>query len=446
MAKESVSQRGVKLRLENQRWIHDVERRRKRRVVKAKINNQEKDAENKSKRYRSKPLGLMAGKSHEVLVRDSVIAGKVIVPRSFSVHHNPRDTLLSIFRIAKYARQNKGSLRVNIDLSRVTEMDLAADSLLAIVLKEIKNESFGLRKVSIRGSFPRQQELQREMEEVGTVKVLMSDRGKDNVEFSLKGDVKVFRHRQASLEPTRTIDASDSVEAVTEKFSDHVNNCLNTINKELTANGRRNLCDYVGELLTNAQDHAGMTDWTIVGYLDVATKLFKVVVVNFGSSIEETFTALEDGYTRDQVYGYVQRHKDAAFRKYRMREGALYTVAALQGKVSSKNFDESGTRGQGTIAMMEFFQRISDACSDEGTGDPEMVLVSGDTHIRFHRKYKMKKDEATGREIIAFNKENSTSELPDGELVRTMVGASFPGTLISINFPLSGKLQIREIE
>ncbi|AWH48096.1 hypothetical protein C1925_02420 [Stenotrophomonas sp. SAU14A_NAIMI4_5] len=96
--------------------------------------------------------------------------------------------------------------------------------------------------------------------------------------------------------------------------------------------------------------------------------------------------------------------------------------------------------------MMEFFQRISDACSDEGTGDPEMVLVSGDTHIRFHRKYKMKKDEATGREIIAFNKENSTSELPDGELVRTMVGASFPGTLISINFPLSGKLQIREIE
>lgn len=397
-------------------------------------------------KYTSLPLRLMAAQSAEALPRDAAQAGRLRAPKNFSLQHNPQETLRALFRLAKYAKTARDRLRIYVDLYNVRTMDLAADSLLAILLKEIKNECFGVRKASIRGVFPASDELQKEMEEVGTVRVLLAEQNKDNIEVDFSESAKTFRHRETGVEISRTLDASDSVETVTRKFADHVNGCLLTIGYELNDLGRRNLCDYIGEVLTNAQEHAGIKDWTIVGYLHTDSRKFKVAVINFGKSIEATFAALdEDSYAWKQVKYYVGRHEKKA-ASAGLSPGTLMAVAALQERVSSKNIDKSGTRGQGTVTMIEFFQRMFEICAANSSGEAEMALISGSAHIIFNGKYKIAPHESTGRSVIAFNPNNSLSVLPDSKVVKTMPGVYFPGTIITIEFPLSESMQIREVE
>lgn len=439
--------RTIRLVQSRRRWLHDLKRKEKKEDALARALMSAPDFREEIRRgYQSAPLRLMAAKCSETLPSDAVVAGKMVAPRIFSLHENPQETLRTIFRIAKYAQSQRSQLRVSIDLGGVKKMDLAADSLLGIVLKEIKNECFGVRRAVIRGSYPRSEELRTEMTEVGTVKVLMSRPGQDNVELSFNEDIRVYRHRETGTEITRTYDASATVETVTGEFANHVNRCLNTIGLELNEIGLKNLCKYIGELLANAQEHAGITDWTIIGYLDTKSKVFKFSVINFGKSIEDTFTDLDpDSYTWKQIESYVYRHQNSALRKFGMRRGSLITVAALQGKVSSKNFTNENTRGQGTVAMIEFFQNIYDHCKGEGAVPAEMTLISGSTHISFDGRYRISQV-ASNRELIAFNANNDMNELPDGKVVRSMPGVSFPGTIITINFPLTERLQIREVE
>lgn len=451
MAQGKQSVQITEFRQRARRWLHDVERKKKKERVQAAIaagraKPKEHDFQLR-KRYQSIPLRLMANRCAEHLPSDASIAGRFSAPKIFSLHHNPQESLRALFRIAKYARSNHKILRINVYLGNVEVMDLAADSLLGILLKEMKNESFGVRNSQIRGSYPSSPEIRREMEEIGTVKVLKTDPGKENVEVDFsRDDVKVYRHRESGVEISRSIDSPETVEKVTREFSDHVDRCLKTIGQELNEAGRRNLCGYVGEVLTNAQEHAGFTDWTIVGYLDANAKVFKVVVINFGDSYEDTFLSLDKStYTWKQVGGYVGRHSEPAQRRFGMSVGTLVTVAALQERISSKNVSSASTRGQGTVQMIEFFQRIYDLGSEKGA-PVEMALISGSTHISFDGSYKLSRDERTGRNAIAFNKDNSLNQLPDGKVVKTMPGVSFPGTIISISFPLAKEMQIREVQ
>lgn len=450
MAKNTAkARRAVQLQLATKRWLHDVKRRNKKVEFKSTLLKEMQKNEFLRQKYLSKPLRLMSERCVDILPSDSARAGKVALPKIFSLHHNPQEVLRVLYRIARYAKSNREKLRIFVDSSRVVEMDLAADSLLAILLKEVKSESFNVRRTVIRGNYPKSAELRKEMDEIGAIKVLFSDPGSDGIDIGLNESVKVYRYRQTGVETLRAIDTSDNVETVTKKFADHVGLCLGEADWELTELGRKNLCDYVGELLTNAQDHAGFTDWTIVGYLDNKSMVFKMVVINFGMSFEESFLSLsEDSYAWLQIKNYVERHSEGAQRRFGMKRGALITVAALQSKISSKNLDQTGTRGQGTIAMLEFFQRIYDACQGDLLSNScrgaEMALISGATHITFDGKYRLASDANSGREVIAFNQKNSLRELPDGRVVKSMPGVNFPGTIISISFPLTPEMQIRE--
>jgi hypothetical protein len=444
----SNEKRESRINRERGRWLHDVERRKRRNYLKrATTQTAPNYRESEHFGYRSASLGLMSSCYQQSLPHDSVVAGQMAAPRVFSLHHNPTETILFIQRIARYAKQSRKRLRLFIDLGRVEEMDLAADSLLAIILKEIKHEWFNTGQASIRGRFPRSAELRREMEEVGAVRVLQTDPGRDNVELSFRQDVKVYRHRETGIEIERTYDAPATIEKVTQQFADHVNGCLGTINRELNETGRGNLCNYIGELLSNAQEHAGITDWTIIGYLDAQNKVFKVAVINFGRSIEQTFLPVDRAsYTWEQVGKYLERHESNAAKKIGATRGTLITLGALQGKVSSKNITAESTRGHGTVAMIEFFQRIHAQCVGEGSLQAEMALISGDCYISFDGRYSMKFDQRTQRDVIAFNSTNDLMRLPDGRVVKSMPGVTFPGTVITIGFPLTDKLQIREVD
>jgi hypothetical protein len=115
----------------------------------------------------------------------------------------------------------------------------------------------------------------------------------------------------------------------------------------------------------------------------------------------------------------------------------LFTLIALQGNVSSKNQSVMDTRGNGSVELIEFFQRMYAECSGTSTGGAEMIVVSGQTSIRFDGTYKMAAN-AAGVKIIAFNAANDLTQAPDAKYVKQLAGSSrFPGTLIAIKFPLS---------
>jgi hypothetical protein len=64
-----------------------------------------------------------------------------------------------------------------------------------------------------------------------------------------------------------------------------------------------------------------------------------------------------------------------------------------------------------------------------------MAILSGKTHILFDGTYQMAPD-ASGRNVIAFNAQNDLSSKPDPKYVRNLGGDGFPGTVISIRFPM----------
>ena len=113
------------------------------------------------------------------------------------------------------------------------------------------------------------------------------------------------------------------------------------------------------------------------------------------------------------------------------------TVIALQGHVSSKNKSDKDTRGNGSIDLIEFFQMVYKECSlvDATRDKVKMAILSGGTYILFDGTHQLVELE-NGIKTVTFNKMNSLDELPDPKYVRGLKGIHFPGTVISIRFPL----------
>ena len=188
----------------------------------------------------------------------------------------------------------------------------------------------------------------------------------------------------------------------------------------------------------NAEDHPGFADWTIQGYLDnsLDTPICEIAIFNFGKSIAETLKELpSNSYTWLQVDPYVKLHNGRNFFSKTWSQSDLLTLIALQGHVSSKNNDLEDTRGQGMGDLIDFFQRMHNDCAPESRSKAKMVVLSGGTYILFDGKYQMRESTTHGR-VIAFNAENDLHSKPDPAYVRSLESFHFPGTVISIRFPL----------
>ncbi len=232
----------------------------------------------------------------------------------------------------------------------------------------------------------------------------------------------------------------DQKSKVTQQFSDHINQCLRRVNKkQLKEQARHRLCAYISEIIDNAEEHGQMGDWSIQGYLDTSLDVptCEIVIFNFGSTISSTFGALPDtSYTYEQVQRYIKLHQKGNLFNRGWAKDDLYTLVALQGSVSTKNHTRDDTRGNGTVDLITFFQRIHQECVKDAEGaSARMVLASGSTSILFDGSYDMRPN-AEGVNIIAFNKENDLEKKPDATYVRSMVGVTFPGAVISVKFPL----------
>ena len=359
------------------------------------------------------------------------------LPPSFSIIDSPERAIAALANFARAMRTDKRGT-VYIDFSKLSKYDLGANGLLDVIVDELSVESKRSgRIVRWRGNFPSDPAHARFVRAMGVIKRLkvVKEYPSPQDEPHLTLFDKRCRHYMRVLRPHQI----DMKSRITAEFSDHINRCLKTIDRQLTPDARRSLCAYVGEILDNAEQHSGRLDWAIQGYLDtqVEIPMCEVVIFNFGRSIAETFEALPpESFTRLQIQRYIDLHTKRRLFSAVWRKEDLYTLIALQGNVSSKNEKDTDTRGNGTVDLIEFFQRMHAECSAATDASARMVIVSGSTSILFDGTYKME-SQSNGAGVIAFNAGNSLEDLPDREYVRKLEGVCFPGTLIGLMFPLS---------
>lgn len=367
---------------------------------------------------------------------------RVHIPKIFSISESPEDAIELISSFA-LTHKNRSLSDVFVDFSDMERQDLGAHALLDKLVDEISTQAkFRKTRIAWKGNFPRDPALKRFLRAMGIIRQLGIKH--HYLESDVASKIHVFerccRHYIRKIKPTNPLEKTEQANAA-ERFAKHLNRCLNRNGKELTEEARGMLCSYVAEIIDNAENHAGMVDWTIQGYLDMALNqpACEIVIFNFGKSISETLDALPDeSYTKEQIRPYMELHSQRGWFGKTWRKEDLLTLIALQSQVSSRNTSDDTTRGQGTVELIDFFQRMSDALSVEGANPATMYILSGSTRIIFDGKYRLQTAD-DGSKFIAFNEGNDLNQPPDPAYVKPLRKGSLPGTMIGIKFPIHAR-------
>lgn len=368
------------------------------------------------------------------------------IPENFSIIENPEETINAINIVVNSVRSDKKIRLIKCDHSQMIKHDLAAESLLGLLAKEFEREcKESNRKLKIEGLLPKDEYLTRFIKAIGLIKDLNIKH--EFLPKELENALSIFNVRNKIKKDTISSGALGYKELTAKRFVDHINSCLGKINKCLTSEARDRLAEYAGEILANADEHGGLKDWTIRGYFDAVHNEHhcEIAIFNFGKTIADTFLDLHpESFAFKQVESFIDLHSSKGFFSKSWTKEALITLAALQGDISCKNEDATGDRGQGTVEMIQFFQRIHTECSNSGLENAKMALLSGRCHILFDGTYQMNENE-DGRKIIAFNKDNSLMTPPDCNYIKDFGRVLFPGTIISIKFLLE-ETNFRNVE
>ncbi|PIZ22099.1 MAG: hypothetical protein COY49_10320 [Comamonadaceae bacterium CG_4_10_14_0_8_um_filter_57_29] len=361
---------------------------------------------------------------------------KFVVPEKFSVLENPVEVLRAIMVLACQLQWPRVR-EVHIDMSKMRSYDLAANGLLDVLVEEATTKAKRTgHRIRWNGKYPVTPELRRRVQAMGVIKRLKIFH--EYPEPAVASRLETFEHRCKNYVRAVRLNDTDEKNRTTQKFVDHVNACLGRIRKELIPEARSVLAKYIGEVIDNAEEHAGMYDWTIQGYLDTNTDdwVCEICIFNFGKTIARTLDDLPPGhYARKYVQPYLDEHEKRGFFSSGWCRERLLTIIALQRGVSSKNLGEGvTTRGYGSFELITFFMKIQRECAAVGNfGGAVMNLISGNTRIVFDGKYALQDGN------IAFNSKNDLHSLPDAQCVTELQGISFPGTMLLIKYPLSLK-------
>jgi hypothetical protein len=386
----------------------------------------------------SKIVSMIAGDGSplpEVLRKRSV---KFTLPSTFSVLAKPDTAVDAVTQFARQLRAQRLG-RIYLDFTKVTDQDLGANAILDVLVDELQVQARRTgRKIRWGGTYPSSPDDRRFMRAMGVIRRL-------KVEHEYLGEeeaaaIELFDERCKHYSRSKKATQADMKTRVTQSFADHINNCLRRMGRELQPGARSRLCQYVGEIIDNAEEHGQMGDWSIQGYLDTSkhVPICEIAIFNFGRTIAQSFEALPaSSYTRIQVQRYMDLHQRGGFFRRDWRAEDLFTLIALQGGVSSKNHTAADTRGNGTVDLISFFQRVHRECAqDEAAGAARMSILSGSSFIVFDGTYEMRPN-PNGVNIIAFNATNDLEQRPDPAYVRALAGVQFPGTMICFQFPLA---------
>ena len=351
-------------------------------------------------------------------------------PERFSFIEEP-DQAIEILETLVAASLHHATKRIYIQQDRCSLIDLCAEAAASALAIDACNHC----RVSFGGQFPESSE-QRE--------IVIATGMPRNLGISLPeppGFLRFALHKGRRSNRERATISSEREKAAT-NLTEYVNRCLKEVGYSLSTRGAKYLADIVGEVINNAEEHSGLAEWWIAGYLrrrdDREYGDCHVTIFNFGHTIHESLLTLpKASQLRQDIEELVRIHAKAGyFQRSRWSEEGLWTLYALQEGVSRHNTesDRIGDRGIGTADMIDFFQRLGRTQSPDRS--PKMSVVSGQTHIVFDDRYRLAPqttESGEKRRIIAFNDDNDFRKPPSDQHVRRLE-RRFPGTLISLRF------------
>lgn len=371
------------------------------------------------------------------------------IPSVFSFKENWGESLDVIYSVVQISTV-KERRRLIFDHSDCVEISVGASMVLDIVTLELRREWAASGQTSIIGGrLPTDERTRNHLMCTGLTKQLKVRGAEAPREAEARYVMTGLISGDASTS-CKLSGSSDQEKKATE-LALHLDKCFRrAAGYKLTRKGLREIVRWAGELIANAEEHSGRSEWFAISYMtdadptaraDYAPENAEVyccqlAIVGFGKSIYES---LSDPNTPEQTREQIETlatelsRRSLIGRALGFTKEDLTTLYALQDGVSRFNERpgrDSNSRGSGTITMIDAFQSLGNSVNP--SFNPEMVLLSGGTRIFFDKEYRLVQD-PNGRWIIAFNKENDLSKRPDRGHVHSIQGF-FPGTLLSLRF------------
>ncbi|BDA59743.1 hypothetical protein [Shewanella xiamenensis] len=369
-------------------------------------------------------------------------------PKNFNIFENPCSVLSFLASFVDFALKSK-SRKIVVNHSKTKKYSLGSEVLLGLLAGEVKRaRSLTDRPLEFSGLVKSNNvEHQLLLAEVGIISELdnavLATGVEPNAQIHVyKKDCTINESVSSTGDDMKNLTASD--------FVNHIKTALRDHNLKLSDDAGDSIKGCLGEILDNVNEHSGKTSptWSVRGYINNNGKNrdLELVVMNMGQSIAETFDRLpDDNHSKQIVDGYASHHRRGKKGSLFTQE-QLYTVAALQGRVSSKNNQDEDTRGQGTITLIETFEKIYKAYQalrePKGSDCATMNLLSGHVVVKFDGTYMSKITQTRDggeRVTISFNKSGSLRDSPDPAYLCRMK-SFFPGLMINIKIPLRGSI------
>ena len=438
----------------------------KNKVRKAKLKKiQKKSISNKKRIRRKNRLRAERKPKNSILLSDTFISDWLVranpkcpfrfdakskmkfkIPAIFDIFKNPEVVLKEILKLNKILL-NRRLDYITIDHRKLVKYGIGSEALLGLLATEIiSNRRKQLdEKITLKGLYPAVQGAKQIVKSIGLARELEGDPFEDATEHEHEENVHYFRYdnRYYNAPSTRVNKKSE----VAKECVRYLDDCMRSHNLSLKENSKNRLSACLGEVLDNAEEHSGTNKsiWYVRGYFNNVKeeRYLELSVFNLGNSIFDNFDNLpESSKIKKVASNYVMRHKG------KIKEESLFTVAALQGDVSTKK-DSDPTRGQGSVTLIENFESIyEEYCKLRKPNSlesiAEMNIISGGTVVHFDGKYKSVVEEnkyGEERFIMPFNELHSLNAPPDKRSVYTMNDVKFPGVMINIRMPLKGSTE-----
>jgi len=366
------------------------------------------------------------------------------IPKLFSLIENP-DESLSRLTILRRCLAVDSIQEIILEYSHCEKLDLCASVVQDVLaLRGVRQARFRGKKLSFSGRYTGRPEIDLMLVSSGILKHFKHPVS-ENIPKEIMERLRFSDLRIGTPSPPKLTSQTElAATALAEFFDD----CLRSENHSLKPIWKSNLIQLITEVLDNAEEHAGgQRLWHTIGYYNKHIDAEEggechIVLFNFGKTIYESLDSPDTSEElKKQIRELANEHKRRGYFAIIgenlgiigniWREESLWTLYALQEGVSRfRNRPGGIDRGNGTVKMIEFF-------TDLASGNPQMALLSGRTHILFDGKYKISTINVDGesRKIIAFNESNDLRERPDPKYVRGLRN-HFPGTLVSLRFQI----------
>ncbi|TGK87576.1 hypothetical protein EHQ24_01655 [Leptospira noumeaensis] len=363
------------------------------------------------------------------------------VPAHFSIIDNPKESYNFIKNLLG-SLINESYTKIYIDYNDCVKIDLSAQSLLDIILKDVI-AYFNYRKrshlieaskvVEINGINFNSEEVEKLLHSVGSV-AIHSNRHTSYPEiipYPLCIHSRDQNINKIKLEEQKELD--------TTKLVDYVLSCLGRLNRKLTTDRIEDLSTVIGEILINAEEHSTTKYRFSIGYFhefegEEHYGVFRLTILNFGQTIYEKFK--DDNCPNKDVVEKMEKLSKQytakkLFKGREFEEESLWTLYALQEGVTSVAPESYKKRGNGSIRFIESFFNIKGKMKEKEEVS-RMVILSGNTNITFDGSYNIvdKEIHSDNFKMMTFNDSGNIEDKPDNKFVKH-VDQYFPGTIIS---------------